>query len=873
MFKKLIAALFVLSIIFIQFGAAYAEGVNEILNPGFEESHSDLAFWDQWNYNSSTNVSLISNPEQAYSGNNCAMITNTAANDSRIRQMVSVKENTLYKMSGWIKTENVSQEGKGAIISIFGTFISTPELKGTNDWTYVEIYGRTGPQQETLEFTAGVGGHSGESTGIAYFDDLSIEETSDVPDGVAINNFFIPQQNNQPTDPSQQSDSKGWIIALIAVLAVAIGGITFFVFSMSGKSDGKNEATKSDGKNEATKSDGSQKNKSKADKEDIPNRKAFKIDKKDLILMTALTLVYAVVALYNLGGTNVPETFWQPSGLGSTVLVDFDREYEFSKIAYYNGVGDISIRIEYLKDDGNYEPVTTINQDVYKVFMWESQITPFKAKTLRLRVQRIGGTLNEIVFFEKGSNEPIKNFTINTSKLGKNDRGSVENLFDEQDIGDYENNFMNSTYFDEIYHPRTAFEHIYRMEPYETTHPPLGKVIMALGMLIFGVNPFGWRIMGTLFGVAMVPVMYLFGKKIFGKRIYGFISAFLIAFECMHFAQTRIGTIDSYACLFVLLAYYFMYDSFMNKSYEIGFKKSLLPLLLAGICWGLGSASKWTAVYAGGGLAVLYFSSKIMEYRSYNKLLRRKKTGAVARQNKIKAWVKNHFVMTSLACVIFFVIIPVIIYTASYLPIITLPGENHNLEEVWRYQVNMYDYHSQLTDDHDFASPAYSWPLIKKPLLEYRNMSLPPNRTSLMYVMGNPTIFWFGIICTIAAILISISKKDKRAVPFLVAFAFQYLPWFRIDRCIFIYHFFTSVPFLILCIVYVLNFLREDLPQIVVRDFGSKSAGLITYKLSTIFIYSYLAITLAMFIFLYPAISGFEVPTSYLKYVEWINVR
>lgn len=863
MFKKLIAVLFVLSLMFIQFGAAYAEGVNEILNPGFEESNSDLAFWDQWSYNTSTNVSLVNTPGQAYSGNNCAKVTNSAGNDSRIRQMVSVKENTLYKMSGWIKTENVSEQGKGAILSIYGMFISTPELKGTNDWTYVEMFGRTGPQQQTLEFTAGVGGHGGESSGTAYFDDLSIQETSDVPEGAAINNFYNPQQNNQPTEPTEESDSKGWIIALIAVLAVAIGGITFFVFFMSGRADKNNKAVKSDD---------DQENKSKASTEDISNPKALKIDKKDLIAMAALTLVYTVVALYNLGGTNVPETFWQPSGLGSTIIVNFDREYEFSKVAFYNGVGDISLRVEYLKDDGKYEPVTTINQDVYKVFMWASENTQFRAKTLRLRVQKIGGTLNEIVFFENGSDEPIKNFTLETLNLGKNDRGTIENLFDEQDLGDYKNNFMNSTYFDEIYHPRTAFEHIYRMEPYETTHPPLGKVIMALGMLIFGVNPFGWRIMGTLFGVAMVPVMYLFGKKIFGKRIYGFISAFLIAFECMHFAQTRIGTIDSYAGLFVLLAYYFMYDSFINKSYETGFKKSLLPLMLAGICWGLGSASKWTAVYAGGGLAVLYFTSKIMEYRSYNKLLRMKKTGVAARQNKLKSWFKNHFVMTSLACVIFFVIIPIILYTASYLPIITLPGEGHDLGEVWRYQVNMYDYHSQLKDDHAFASPAYSWPLIKKPLLEYRNMSLPPNRTSLMYVMGNPAIFWFGIVCAFAVILISIAKKDKRAVPFLVAFAFQYLPWFRIDRCIFIYHFFTSVPFLILCIVYVLNFLREDLPQIVARDFGSKSAGQTAYLLSTIFIYSYLAITLAMFIFLYPAISGFEVPTSYLKYVKWINV-
>jgi len=262
-----------------------------------------------------------------------------------------------------------------------------------------------------------------------------------------------------------------------------------------------------------------------------------------------------------------------------------------------------------------------------------------------------------------------------------------------------------------------------------------------------------------------------------------------------------------------------------------------------------------------------------LEYRSYTKELRKKKMSESVRKDKISSWFVDHFVKPSLACVIFFVIIPLLIYTASYLPIITLPGDGHDLGEVWRYQVNMFNYHANLTDSHPFESPAYSWPLITKPLLEYRNTSLPANRTSLMYVMGNPAVFWFGIVCTFVAIFISISKKDKRAVPFLVAFAFQYLPWFRVSRCIFIYHFFTSVPFLILCIVYVLNFLREDFPQIVTRDFGSQSAGVTAYKLSNVIIYCYLAITLALFILLYPAISGMEVPTSYLKYVEWINVR
>jgi len=34
-----------------------------------------------------------------------------------------------------------------------------------------------------------------------------------------------------------------------------------------------------------------------------------------------------------------------------------------------------------------------------------------------------------------------------------------------------------------------------------------------MGILVFGMVPFGWRIVGTLFGVAMVPVMICSEKR------------------------------------------------------------------------------------------------------------------------------------------------------------------------------------------------------------------------------------------------------------------------------------------------------------------------------------------------------------------------
>ena len=69
---------------------------------------------------------------------------------------------------------------------------------------------------------------------------------------------------------------------------------------------------------------------------------------------------------------------------------------------------------------------------------------------------------------------------------------------------------------------------------------------MSLGILLFGMTPFGWRFMGTLFGVLMLPLLYIFLKNLFGKRAVAACGTILFAADFMHLTKTRIGTIDTY---------------------------------------------------------------------------------------------------------------------------------------------------------------------------------------------------------------------------------------------------------------------------------------------------------------------------------------
>jgi hypothetical protein len=57
---------------------------------------------------------------------------------------------------------------------------------------------------------------------------------------------------------------------------------------------------------------------------------------------------------------------------------------------------------------------------------------------------------------------------------------TLSGLCDEADVIPDSSSYLNSSYFDEIYHARTAWEHLNRIWPYEISHPPLGKELLSL---------------------------------------------------------------------------------------------------------------------------------------------------------------------------------------------------------------------------------------------------------------------------------------------------------------------------------------------------------------------------------------------------------
>ena len=587
-------------------------------------------------------------------------------------------------------------------------------------------------------------------------------------------------------------------------------------------------------------------------------RPLFKLSRKDFIIMLVMTIFYAIPAIYNLGGFSVPETGWAPSGKDDGIVIDLGKKVEVSKVMLYQGYNEekydnVKFEIKYLSDYNTYWNSESLDKTGF--YSWKVSTKEFKTSKIKIVPNNPGAVLNEIAIFEKGSTTPLSIRSITSSNENPNvtpiqspDGTSykLSNLIDEQDRVDFYTLSSTSTYFDEVFYPRTALDFINKIIPFERTHPPLGKYFVMIGMLIFGVNPFGWRIIGTLFGIAMIPLMYLFGLKVFQKRFYAFCTAFLMLFDFMHFVQTRISTIDVYVTFFVILMYYFIYDYFVKRSYKVGLKKSLAPLFLCGLTLGIGVATKWIAMYAAVGVFLIFVIAKLDDIACY---VAYRKSG-LSSDLFNKFWCK-YFVKTALSCILFFLIIPAVIYFASYTSIMLVPG--NGVQEFFNNQTHMYSFHNELSIKHSYSSPWWSWPIMAKPIWFYGSKALAAESlTSSIICMGNPLIWWFSIPALITGIILVIKRRDKYMIVPIFGALFQYIPWMVVRRMAFIYHYFSVMPFLIIIMVYLLKVFSER---------GGKSAKRV--------VYIYLLLTALLFVMFYPILSGMVIPRWYASFLEW----
>lgn len=151
---------------------------NLILNGSFEQgSGSNPEGWRPDTWSGEGQFAWV---KEGRSGK-CVRIISTQGGDISWRQTVAVKPGTEYRLSAWIRTENVVPgSAKGALLNIHDLQpTQTPAVSGTQDWTRVECAFNSGGN-DSIQLNCLFGGW-GYATGKAWYDDLRLEEIGPTP--------------------------------------------------------------------------------------------------------------------------------------------------------------------------------------------------------------------------------------------------------------------------------------------------------------------------------------------------------------------------------------------------------------------------------------------------------------------------------------------------------------------------------------------------------------------------------------------------------------------------------------------------------------------------------------------------------------------
>ena len=431
--------------------------------------------------------------------------------------------------------------------------------------------------------------------------------------------------------------------------------------------------------------------------------------------------------------------------------------------------------------------------------------------------------------------------------------------------------------------------------------PPFGKLAIAVGEWLFGLNSVGWRVAPALFGSLAILVMCRVARRLTRSTLLGCLAGLLLSLDGLEFVLSRTGILDIFLMFFILAAFgCLLADRDSSRSRlaaalvltrsddagpSLGIRKWRVA---AGVMLGLACASKQYAAWyiiAFAGLAIAW---DIGARRAAG--LRAAVRGALVRDGK---WLP-----------LTLGVIPLVVYTVTWTGwLVTRTGYDRNYAQSHGVSVpvisalySLFDYHKQmlqfgvgLSTRHPYESQPWDWIVISRPVAFFWNCYTGPTNYHVcpsgytgpewaqeVLAIGNPAIWWVSIPALLFCLGWWFTRRDWRAGAALLAVAAGWLTWLPfLSRTKFYYYALEFEPFLILCIVLCLGLIigpapggrsgqvgRASTASRVRRGIGAAVAGVYTLAV------------LALFWYFYPILAGKVIPyqdwLSHMWYHGWI---
>lgn len=337
----------------------------------------------------------------------------------------------------------------------------------------------------------------------------------------------------------------------------------------------------------------------------------------------------------------------------------------------------------------------------------------------------------------------------------------------------------NEEVFDEVYHAKSALEYLNGQPPTDWVHPPTAKLLIAVGVAAFGYQPWAWRLVPALCGVALAFVFYLLARRALDSERAAVLATVLLLCDGVYLVQSRIAMTNIFAVTFQLTAALFVLRAVLREPLPLD------DMLAAGLFLGLALSTRWTSLWCWGFLGLLVLAVR-----------------------RLRVFRPRELALVGLA----FFVAPVCLYALSYVPLMHIKhpewalapdGLGPFLAELWQEQKNVWGYHANLNATHPYFSPWYTWPWLYRPTwYHYKAEGVVRG----VIALGNPLLWWASVPVTLWALLTGLRRFDPRRLFAAAGFLLLYLPWALSPRTLnFSHYLFEAMPYACLALGLLLD--------------------------------------------------------------------
>lgn len=388
---------------------------------------------------------------------------------------------------------------------------------------------------------------------------------------------------------------------------------------------------------------------------------------------------------------------------------------------------------------------------------------------------------------------------------------------------------FNALVFDEVYYAKFANNYLTGKQ-FFNAHPPLSQYIIAIGMWIGSRLPYGqdtvnyftgslrstwsYRWINALTGSFIPLVVAALAYQINRRRRFAFIAALFAATDGLFLVESRYALNNVYLVILGLLGQLFFLIALGQPKSRRG-----VSLALSGVFFGASACIKWNGLWFMLGVYLIWAAAWILRFVQP----KIKKQELETRTTQFSQTPLQNLTNLNVFHMIWnYAIIPGLTYSLLWIPHLKMnpsPG-------FWQAQKEILEFHEKIGSGpnvHPYCSQWYSWILMWRPVAYFYHTALnttdqvpaypplPPGVGKVIYdvhAMGNPFLWWLSTAAILLLLLLlsqrfvegigwkhPLTPQSAIALYFVLNWVAQLLPWARVTRCIFLYHYMGASVF------------------------------------------------------------------------------